>query len=554
MTIIRNCIRDCVGGRTRNRRLPSENGTPRPDRRPWLRATTAVCIAGLALAGVAVADGASLKANGLPEGSGSSEVLSAMEERAEEYAPEVRTLSDGTLVQRTPSIDSGYFCYPDTSTSYNTYYLKADQRGCDSCHTEGLAYVVEQQMLQTHVPVSNGYGTDVTVMQCRLCHDVGTGYVAKNFEFGNLIHGIHMNVAGAECFSCHAATSDGQGLTLWDEVKHEVLQGITYIDAENVEAEFSWEQDTLSESMFQSMWMSTDTQIDNIGKTQAGEPLDPEVFDNWTISVTGKVDNPFTMTLPELIAEAPSETIVCTQQCGMNPAGGDLIANVEITGIPISWLLEKAGVQEGATAVMATAPDGWARGNLLENIAERDGYLVYEINGEPLDWVVGYPVRTWWPGRSAQNQIRWTGELNVVDTPVEKIKQFKGWYLNERNTIDAGSGTTLYGSDAIGTGWNKPNAGIFYLHEGEILEAGVAHEFEGYASAFDTQIVAVEFSLDDGKTWTRYETPNSDLTRWVYWHFTFTPEEPGAYVLSVRSVTADGAVGYLPDSVMFNAQ
>ena len=528
---------------------------PIAKRSSWWKAAVLGCVAGLTIAGTALATEGGVKANGLPEGSGSEEVLSAMQERAQTYAPEIRTLEDGTKVQRTPEVNNGYFCYPDTPTSYNTYYLKADERGCDSCHTQGLAYVVEQQMVQTHVPVSNGYGTDITVMQCRLCHDVGTGYVAKNFEFGNLIHGIHMDNEEADCFTCHAATADGQGLMLWDEVKHDVMQGITFVDAADVEAEatFSWEQDTLSDTMFQSMWMSTDSQIENVGKTQAGEPMDQETFDNWTISVTGKVDNPFSMTLPELIAEAPVETFISTQQCGMNPAGGDLISNVEVTGIPISWLLEKAGVQEGATAVMSVAPDGWARGNTLEKIKERDGYLVYEINGEPLEWVVGYPVRTWWPGRSAQNHIRWTGELNVIDTPVDQVKQFKGWYLNEGNTIDMSSETILYDQDAIGKGWNKPNAGIFYLHEGEILEAGVEHEFEGYADAFDTQITAVEFSLDNGKTWTRYETPDSDLTRWVYWHFKFTPEE-GSYVLSVRAVTADGEVGYVADSVMFNAQ
>lgn len=306
--------------------------------------------------------------------------------------------------------------------------------------------------------------------------------------------------------------------------------------------------------MFQSWWMATDTQIENIGRTMANEPLDEEVFNTWTISVTGKVDNPFTMTLPELIAEAPSETFITTQECGMNPAGGDLISNVEVTGIPMSWLLEKAGVQEGATAVMATAPDGWARGNLLENLEEREGYLVYEINGERLDWVTGYPVRAWYPGRSAQNQIRWTGELNVVDTPPEQIKQFKGWYLNEKNTVESDSQTLTYTKDAIGEGWNKPNAGIFYLHEGQILEAGVSHEFEGYAYGFDSQIAAVEFSMDNGKTWVTCETPDSDLTKWVYWHFDFTPETQGAYVLSVRAVLSDGSVGYLPDTVMFNAQ
>ena len=53
-----------------------------------------------------------------------------------EYAPEVRTLEDGTKVQRTPT---EYQCYHwnrpyEGGTSYNNYYLDADNRGCNACH------------------------------------------------------------------------------------------------------------------------------------------------------------------------------------------------------------------------------------------------------------------------------------------------------------------------------------------------------------------------------------------------------------------------------------
>ena len=58
---------------------------------------------------------------------------------AEEYAPEVRTLPNGQMVQRTPT---EYEVNPDAwqiqanSNSYNTYWLDADNRGCESCHPD----------------------------------------------------------------------------------------------------------------------------------------------------------------------------------------------------------------------------------------------------------------------------------------------------------------------------------------------------------------------------------------------------------------------------------
>ena len=54
---------------------------------------------------------------------------------AEDYAPEIRTLKNGVKVQRTPSEYqiTGWMWQSDT-ISYNTYWLDADNRGCQACH------------------------------------------------------------------------------------------------------------------------------------------------------------------------------------------------------------------------------------------------------------------------------------------------------------------------------------------------------------------------------------------------------------------------------------
>ncbi len=64
--------------------------------------------------------------------------------------------------------------------------------------------------------------------------------------------------------------------------------------------------------------------------------------------------------------------------------------------------------------------------------------------------------------------------------------------------------------------------------------------FKGTAYDFGHCITAVEFSLDDGEHWTRYETPNTNDYQNVTWTFDYTPEEPGFYILRVRSVNDAG--------------
>lgn len=81
---------------------------------------------------------------------------------------------------------------------------------------------------------------------------------------------------------------------------------------------------------------------------------------------------------------------------------------------------------------------------------------------------------------------------------------------------------------------------------------GTPVRFEGTAYDFGHSIVAVEFSLDDGKHWTRYETPNTNDYQNVAWTFDYTPEKAGFYVLRVRSVNDAG--NHSPESAFAELQ
>ena len=70
--------------------------------------------------------------------------------------------------------------------------------------------------------------------------------------------------------------------------------------------------------------------------------------------------------------------------------------------------------------------------------------------------------------------------------------------------------------------------------------AGTPVVLKGYANDFDKTIAGLEFSLDDGCTWTFRATPGITAERNLYWEFSYTPECPGRYDLLVRSVNEDG--------------
>ncbi|MEG0323865.1 MAG: molybdopterin-binding protein [Raoultibacter sp.] len=78
--------------------------------------------------------------------------------------------------------------------------------------------------------------------------------------------------------------------------------------------------------------------------------------------------------------------------------------------------------------------------------------------------------------------------------------------------------------------------------------------FEGYADDFDKAIIGVEFSLDEGETWTYYDTPDMGTDKLVTWRFSYTPDHSGRYRLRVRAVNENGNRSPLADVVDFFVQ
>lgn len=220
--------------------------------------------------------------------------IDELTERYEENAPKVITMENGVKVQRTPSDANAYWQFWHAPNSYNTYYLDADNRGCASCHSDLVALLDNMEF--PHLSFASGYEYEMEVQDCMICHDDGAGYIWKTQEFGMLIHAIHQRdtftAMGGDCWTCHTVTADGRGMMLWEEAKYDVFQGIKSVA--NVEGEFTYDQSVLSptDSAVNDLnWMSGDSTNMMQGAELAGLPLDPDLFDNWEISITGAVEN-----------------------------------------------------------------------------------------------------------------------------------------------------------------------------------------------------------------------------------------------------------------------
>lgn len=74
----------------------------------------------------------------------------------------------------------------------------------------------------------------------------------------------------------------------------------------------------------------------------------------------------------------------------------------------------------------------------------------------------------------------------------------------------------------------------------KIYRIGEPITFSGYIDSFDEaeiqEIVAVQFSLDDGKHWTSYPVKDNEDELGISWKFDFVPQREGQYFLHVRAL------------------
>jgi DMSO/TMAO reductase YedYZ molybdopterin-dependent catalytic subunit len=135
----------------------------------------------------------------------------------------------------------------------------------------------------------------------------------------------------------------------------------------------------------------------------------------WKVAVTGMVDRPFTMTYDELL-ELPMIERHVTLSCVSNRVGGDLAGTATWLGVSLARVLDKAGVQPGATQIVGRSLDGWTSGFPTEVAFDgRDAMIAVGMNGEPLPISHGFPARLVVPGLYGYvSATKWLSEIELT--------------------------------------------------------------------------------------------------------------------------------------------
>jgi DMSO/TMAO reductase YedYZ molybdopterin-dependent catalytic subunit len=144
----------------------------------------------------------------------------------------------------------------------------------------------------------------------------------------------------------------------------------------------------------------------------------------WTLSVNGLVDAPFTLGLDELRA-LPSVTVTTDIHCVTKWSKFD----TTWTGVRVRDLMARAGVAPSATHVLAHAEYGYNANLPLADVTTDEALVAYAYEGEDIEPIHGGPVRLFVPHLYFWKSAKWLRGLELLSADTPGFWERNGYHI-----------------------------------------------------------------------------------------------------------------------------
>ncbi|MEU6313332.1 molybdopterin-dependent oxidoreductase [Streptomyces sp. NPDC047014] len=247
----------------------------------------------------------------------------------------------------------------------------------------------------------------------------------------------------------------------------------------------------------------------------------------WRLRIHGKgVTRPRTYTLDQLLARPLIERDI-TLTCVSNEVGGPYLGTARWLGVPLAELLREAGVRPPsrsgqADQLVARSVDGMTLGSPVEDLMDgRDAMLAVGMNGEPLPFDHGFPVRMLVPGLYGYvSACKWITDIELTtfdayDPYWVKRKWAQRAPIKTQARIDT---PKPFARPAAGT---APIAGVAWAQR--------------------RGITRVEVRIDDGPWRDADLAPQATTDTWRQWSYPWQAAS-GGHTITVRATDGTGQV------------
>ncbi|GAC1539503.1 MAG: molybdopterin-dependent oxidoreductase [Candidatus Velthaea sp.] len=286
---------------------------------------------------------------------------------------------------------------------------------------------------------------------------------------------------------------------------------------------------------------------------------------SWRLRIGGLVGHPLALSLADIKAMEHVE-IPAVLQCSGNgryfygeayprashPAGAQWkfgsVGNARWTGVRVRDIIARAKPLAGAkfannngldNPLFPTTPK-FIRGIELEKLMDPDSIVAFAMNGEPLPYYHGFPVRLIVPGWAADHWVKWLTDIRLSATITDDFWTSVAYrYPNKPGAPGKGVAPT---QEHPVLGLNVKSI-ITGPADGASVKRGSRVVVTGFAWSGDGATVSrVEISADGGKTWRDAALGTlPGKYSWQPFTFGFVPDTTGTVRILARATDNRGA-------------
>ncbi|MEQ8714047.1 MAG: sulfite oxidase, partial [Cyclobacteriaceae bacterium] len=273
-------------------------------------------------------------------------------------------------------------------------------------------------------------------------------------------------------------------------------------------------------------------------------------------------------------------TFQLTLECGGNgrsefnpPAKGNqwttgAVYSAEWTGVRLRDVLNDVGVKNDAVYIGYYGKDTHLSGDVNKTVISRgvpmakamedETLIAFQLNGEDIPLMHGYPLRLVVGGWPASASGKWLHKLVIRNIVHDGEKMTGDAYRVPCETVAPGS--KVDDKDMCIIESMPVKSLITSPKTGAIVRSGRSFEVRGHAWAGDLEVKEMHISVDFGATWQTctLESPKNRLA-WQHWKANVTLSKNGYYEVWARAMDQNGIMqpmvvpGWNPKGYLNNA-
>jgi len=292
------------------------------------------------------------------------------------------------------------------------------------------------------------------------------------------------------------------------------------------------------------------------------EQIDVAAF---RLAVRGHVNTTLSLSMADLLA-LPRIELAAVNQCSGNSrglfqpriAGGQwangAMGNAKWTGVRLRDVLDRAGVRAGSVAVrfngldeplMEGAPD-FMKSLDIDHARDGEVMLAYQMNGEQLPLLNGFPLRLVVPGWYSTYWVKMLSDIEVLATPDDSFWMKTAYRIPDTPGASVKPGET--GFKTVPINRMVPRSFFTNVTDATTVTPGAAVPVRGIALGGDRGVAKVDLSIDGGKTWQATELGRDEGT-YSFRQWTAQPIAPASGTLTLMArCTNTSAVTQPPEA------